>query len=238
MYKKDVINSQKELKIISQNNEEINTKAKYGPSKITRIPLNINENLAFFVATIIGDGHLKKSKFQITIECANNKLIFFLRDICKEIFKRDFNVYPRKIIQKGRQKRFCLIIDSKAIHNLLQYVFEIPKGKKSDIVKIPEYIKKTNKSIKAAFIIGILTTEGGKRRRGYGLSTASKKFLEGIINLLDDIGISTKKDKWINRKYQKEYYGMVFKKEGLINIIKICNNRKVRKIMSSCTNFN
>ena len=49
-YKKRVKNSQKNLIILSKDKKEINTKAKYGPSKPTKIPLYLNTKLAFFIA--------------------------------------------------------------------------------------------------------------------------------------------------------------------------------------------
>ncbi|MBU2616131.1 MAG: hypothetical protein KKC19_03435, partial [Nanoarchaeota archaeon] len=61
-YIEEIINSQKDLKLISKNKTELIVKAKYGPSKETSIPLVLNEELSFFIATIIGDGHLRKGK--------------------------------------------------------------------------------------------------------------------------------------------------------------------------------
>jgi len=209
-YKKEVIKSQEKLKKIAINNKEIITKAKFGPSKPTRIPLSINEELSFFIAAIIGDGHLKKNKLQISIECSNKRLIMYIKKICKKLFNREFNIHPVKI-RKGRKPTFNLIIDSKAIYNLLKEIFEIPSGKKSNIVKIPRYIIQTNKKIKIAFLKGIMATEGGKRRRGFGLSTSSEQLWKDLINLFEDVGIPVLKDKWIYKKYKKKYYGISFK---------------------------
>lgn len=212
MYKRNVFDSQKELKIISKNNKEFFTKAKFGPSKITRIPLNINEELAFFVGAIIGDGHLKKSKLQISIELSNKNLIKYLRDICKNIFQREFNIIPVKI-RKGKIQTFNMCMDSKSIYNLLKAVFEIPSGKKSNIVRVPKYIIKSNRKIKIAFLKGIMATEGGKRRRCFGLSTASKQMWKDLELIFNDVGIPISKDKWVHKKYKKEYYGISFKEQ-------------------------
>lgn len=236
-YNHEVFNSQRELKVLSNTPNEIIVKAKYGPSKPTKIPLNINEELACFVAAIIGDGHLKKSKFQTTIECSNKGILESLRSICIKIFRREFNISPRRIIQKGRKDRFCLRIDSKAIHNFLQYVFEIPAGKKSDIVKVPKHIKKANKSIKSAFLIGIMITDGGKRRRGFGLSTASKQLWEDLVILFNDIGIKVKTDKWVHKKYKKDYYGLFFKKERLSILTRECRSGQTGQILFRCNNL-
>ena len=210
--KRKIISSQKGLEIISKNNKEIFTKAKFGPSKITRIPLCINEKLAFFVSAIIGDGHLKKSKFQITIELTNKKLINYLSNICKELFNRKFNVLRVKL-RKGKQQSYHMCMDSKSIHNFLNSVFEIPIGKKSHIVKIPRIILNSNKKIKIAFLNGLLATEGGKRRRGFGLSTASEHLWKDLDLIFKDIGVIISKDSWIHKKYKKKYYGITFKEE-------------------------
>ena len=72
-----------------------------------------------------------------------------------------------------------MCIDSKAIYNLLTKIYEIPIGKKSNIVKIPTLISNSNKSIKSAFLIGVMVTDGEKRRRNAGISTASKDLWRG-----------------------------------------------------------
>jgi len=188
------------------------TKAKFGPSKITRIPLKITPNLAFFAGAIIGDGHLKKSKFQLVIELTNYNLLIKLKKICINVFKRSFN-FSKEIIRENKKPSKQLIMDSKAIHNLMNQLFEIPIGKKSDIVIVPTMITSASKKIKIAFLKGIMATEGGKRGRGYGLSTASKQLQEGIYLLLKEIGIDASLDQWVHKKYKKTYYGLVFKQD-------------------------
>ena len=229
-YKKDVIDSQKELKIITKNNIELITQAKYGPSKLTKIPLYLNEELAFLSGAIIGDGHLKKSKFQVTIECTNKKLIEFLQYICKVNFERKFNIRNVKL-RKGKKASFAMGIDSKSIHNFLKEIFEIPIGKKSHIVKIPLHIFNSTKSIKSAFLMGIMMTEGGKRRRKIGLSTASMQLWKDLSLLFEELGIKILKDKWIHKKYQKEYYGITFKPKYLSSLMRECRSGQTGQIL-------
>lgn len=211
-YVEQVINSQKELKIIKKTNKALYSKAKFGPSKITRIPLIINSDLTFFVGAIIGDGHLRKEKFQITIELTNYGLLDKLKKICNKEFRRDFNI-SNKIKRINRKPTKYLIIDSKAIFNLLNNVFEIPMGKKSHIVTVPKQIILSSKKNKIEFLKGIMATEGGKRKRGYGMSTASKQLRDEICQLLNEIEIKTNIDQWIHKRYKKTYYGLVFKKD-------------------------
>lgn len=234
-FKKDVINSQMDLHILSKSNDEIIVKAKFGPSKPTNIPLIINESLSCFVAAVIGDGHIRKNKFQVYLDGTNQKLIRSFQDITKSLFKRDFNISCD--IPRNKFKRYCLIIDSKAIHNLLTIVFETPAGKKSHLVKVPEYIKNSNVSIKAAFLIGILVTEGGRRRREYGLSTASKTLREELTELFNDLGIEVKLDEWTHKVYNKKYYGLVFRKKKLSEIISKCEDQNIKLLINCCLNF-
>ncbi len=222
-FKKLVINSQRDLNILSSKKNYIITKAKYGPSKETKIPLNIDKDLAFFTAAIIGDGHLKKSKKQISIELSNKKLLEYLRKICITSFNRTFNICSIKQ-REGKKPSWHMSIDSKSIHNFLNQALEIPIGKKSHKVIIPKIIKKADKETKKAFLQGIMATEGGKRRRGYGLSTASKKLWEELILLFEELNIPTQKDKWIYKKYKKEYYGLTFKKDCYNYLMRRCRS--------------
>jgi len=224
-----VLKSQKELKVLKQNKEYLITKARFGPSKETKIPLYLDENLAFFVATIIGDGNLKKAKLQISIELSDKKLIEYIRETCLNLFNRSFNIHP-VIEREGKKQTYQMVMDNKSIYCLLNKVFNIPIGKKSNIVCVPNIIKKSNKSIKSAFIIGIMLTEGGKRRRGVGMSTASKMLWEDLSNLFEDVGIKVSKDRWIYKKYNKEYYGLYFKIDKIHFILEGCKNKELKDI--------
>lgn len=222
-YKKLTIKSQESLKIITKTKDHLITKAKYGPSKETKIPLTITKELSFLAATIIGDGHLKKSKKQISIELTNLDLLKQIQQYCITTFNRKFNINPVKQ-RLNRKQSWQIPIDSKAIYNLFNQTFEIPIGKKSHLVKVPEVIKISNQKIKKSFLQGIMATEGGKRRRGYGLSTASKELQEGLVDLFANIGIPTTKDKWIYKKYKKEYYGLIFKKDYYEFLMRECRS--------------
>src|SRR3989344_2970615 len=210
-YKSKVIFSQRDLTTSIKNDNYLVVKAKYGPSRLTKIPLAISEELAFFVAAIIGDGHLSGHKLQI-------------------IFARKFNIKPIKL-RENRLPTFCLYIDSKAIFNLLNQVFDVKRGKKSDVVKILEFIAKSNVCIKKAFVMGILATEGGRRKRGIGMSSASFYLWKDIIFLLDNLGIKVLSDKWKNKKYNKEYYGISFRKDYISLITRGCQSGQMDQFL-------
>ncbi len=237
MYQEDVISSQRDLTVIKRSSSHLVVKAKRGPSKNTVISLNLNEKIAFFSAVIIGDGHLKREKMQIVFECTNREIIYHLTSLCKSLFNRDFNHSPIKP-RLNKKPSFQFRIDSKAIYNLLREVFEIPSGKKSDVVKVPLHILRSkNNSIKAAFLIGIMVTEGGNRRRGFGLSTASKELRDNLVQLFQSLNVEVLTDKWTNKKYNKDYYGICYKRYLLKLIVNKCKDKEVREIIYKCPNL-
>jgi len=234
--RKEVLKSQENLKIINITNNEVITKAKFGPSKEIRIPFLLNNLLSFFTATIIGDGHLKKSKQRTSIELSNIELIKYIQKVCKELFNREFKIHSVKP-REGRKQTYYIAMDSKAIHSLLNKVFEIQIGKKSNIVYIPSLIKKSSDSIKSSFLMGIMFTEGGNRRRGYGLSTSSKKLWEDLTKMFNELGIKVFLDKWIYKKYNKEYYGLYFKKDKIKILLEKCKNKELKDFFEKTFNY-
>ena len=235
-FKESVIKSQEELKLININKKYLIVKAKFGPSKETKIPLKLSEELAFFVGAIIGDGHLKKHKLQIVIELSNKDLINFLQKICLELFDRKFNISKDRI-RPPRKITNYILMDSKAIYNLLNKTFEIPKGKKSHIVKIPKFIFQSNKSVKSAFLIGVMLTEGGRRHGGVGLSTASEQFWRDLVSLFESLSIKVSTDKWEHKKYKKSYYGISFKEKNIFLLMRGCRSGQTGQILLRCKSF-
>ena len=137
-------------------------------------------------------------------------MILQLIKICKLNFDREFNLLSR--IKDGKMY-YSILMDSKAIYNFLRDVFKIPPGKKSHVVRVPECIRSSNKEVKYAFLHGIMATEGGKRKRGYGMSTASITLWMDLVHLFNDVGIVVKTDRWVHQTYKKEYYGLYFRTE-------------------------
>lgn len=61
--------------------------------------------------------------------------------------------------------------------------------------------------------------KGGRRKTGYGLSTASFTLWIDLIKLFNDIGIIVKRDKWTHQTYKKEYYGISFKEREYLSLL-------------------
>ncbi len=149
---KKILESQKGLEIIKRTNKEIFTKAKRGPSKITKIPFFLSPGLSFFFFFFIWDGHLRKDKLQISIEMSNRKILEEIIKICNKEFNRKFNICKVKR-RKNKKQTFNVIIDSKSILLFLNEVFEIPRGKKSNLVGVPREILLSDNKNKIYFEI-------------------------------------------------------------------------------------
>ena len=48
--------------------------------------------------------------------------------------------------------------------------------------------------------------------------------MEGLIKIFEELNISTWKDKWIYKKYDKEYHGITFKPNELKILMRECRS--------------
>ena len=231
-YEEKVLNLGKSMRIISLEKDSLNVQSRYGPSKIVKLPLKINPDLSCFIAVVIGDGHLSKEKFRTTIESSNKELLEVLSSIINKLFSMNTNI--KEIKKRERKKQtYHLSAYSKAVQELLSLVFNIPRGKKSDFVKIPEEIHKAKDSIKAAFVIGLLAAEGSRRgEHSVRICSASQDLLIGTKKLLLDLKIPSKTESWINKKYKKQYYSLSFKRTYLRSLTRGCRSGQTGLILS------
>tara|TARA_Y100000310_G_C20502428_1_gene724673 strand:- start:584 stop:988 length:405 start_codon:yes stop_codon:yes gene_type:complete len=96
---------------------------------------------------------------------------------------------------------------------------EIPRGKKSSIVFVPEKIKKASLEIKKYFLAGYFDTDGGFRGSTLGFTTASKRLNLEVSDLLVEFNIGHSLDSWVNKKYKKEFYGIRIRKKEIDNFL-------------------
>ncbi|MBI5872515.1 hypothetical protein HZB88_05555 [archaeon] len=188
-YQKGVLELSNRMRVVSIDKNTVYLQARYGPSPIVKIPLKISEDLSCFVAIVIGDGHLKKNKFVTSIEVSNRKLLVILSKIIFKLFS--IRTVIKKVKKRmGKKQTYHLTIYSKAVQELLNIIFGIPRGKKSSIVNIPRPILLENKNIQSSFMVGLLVTEGSKKgRRRVRISTSSKVLTMGIQKVLNNFGI-------------------------------------------------
>lgn len=180
---------------------------------IARIPKKISQELAWLAATILCDGHIDKNKSRVVFNLSDRELIKKIEIAFNNIFEIKSCNYLIKDKPQSIKQLFGLNSENRGAVRFLNNFLEIPAGKKCDIIKVPESILQSSPEIKRAFLKGVFETDGGKRRKGLGLTSASKKFRDQNFELLQEFGIKASKDEWINKLYNKKYYGFQFKIE-------------------------
>lgn|GEM_PF-1165131 len=231
-YQEEVFRLSDRMRLISLDKSSICVQAKYGPSRVVKLPLSINEDISCLTALIIGDGHLLRSKFRTSIESSNKELLVSVSNIIKS----SFHIKPLiKNVKKreGKKQTYHLTIYSKAVQELLSRIFSIPLGKKSHCVRVPIQILNSNKAIKSAFIIGLLAAEGSKKdKKRVRICSASKKLLLDSQDLLKKLEVNSSIESWINKKYKKEYYSLSFKRDHLDSLMRGCRSGQTGQILS------
>lgn len=220
--------------LISEDKGNFYFKAKTGPSKVTKIPKKINEEISCYTGIIIGDGHIAKNKKRIAIELVDLNLIKKLQKLTISLFMIKSPIY--KIIDKrpNRKIRYKLQIDNSMIHTFFNKVIGIPKGNKSSIVCVPSIIKRGTIKNKKALLIGLFVADGGKRYwTKIGLSTASRVLREDVSQLLNEIKLKHSKDQWIYKKYKKEYFGIYFTRKSLNQLMWGCRSGQTGQFLDS-----
>jgi len=152
-------------------------------SSVIKFPKKVTPEIAEFIGMVIGDGHLDLTK----LEFHNN---------CRELRERYisllnmFNVRYR--VFKSRNTR-VVQVTSRILNRVLNEVFEIPFGKKSDKVFIPQLILKSEDSVLSRFLRGYFDCDGyvPKGRRDLELATASRVMSEHLRLALLRFGITS-----------------------------------------------
>lgn len=178
---------------------------------VIRIPKNISAELAWLVAATLCDGHIDKNKSRVTFNLTEKKLIKKIEVFFSYVFELKSCKYNVKEKPQSVKQLYGINEENKVVVRFLNKFLEIPAGKKCNIITVPEIIQQSHPEIKKAFLKGLFDTDGGKRRKGLGLTSASEKFRDQNFKLLQEFGIKPSKDEWINKLYNKKYYGLQFK---------------------------
>ncbi len=169
------------------------------------LPKYLNENLAEFVGIVIGDGHLhhqirRDSNFySLTISCNFTEDMDYFNNVINPLFEKLFNT-KLSVIKNKKLNYFNAVKCSKSVVNFLNLNFSIPIGNKTSDIQIPQSILKSNNSIKAAFIRGLvdtdfsLTFQKKKQFHNYPIikcSLKSKNIICQLNGVLAEFGFKT-----------------------------------------------
>lgn len=157
-----------------------------------KLPLEISEDLAYFIGYSYGDGHVQTDKFNephtLSLACSNdyleiqNKLI----DIAKKEFQYNINV------KDGNGDLKVLYVCSKRL------LYHLSQNKllkqKSNNQPFPEIILKSSSDIQSAFLSGYFDADGhaSGRKKGYVFASVNKNFLQQIQLILMANGVPSK----------------------------------------------
>jgi intein/homing endonuclease len=150
----------------------------------TTYDIPLNEDLAFWIGLIITDGHLFKLKaagyidFSSSVESSLGALYDRLT---KQLFNIETHCRQRN---NCYSYRFC----NNDLHNMLTAI-GIPNGNKSLIIRIPELILKSPRSVIMAFLAGIIEGDGCVSGNRVRIGTSSIGFANDLVDLARMLGI-------------------------------------------------
>ncbi|MDO8428592.1 MAG: LAGLIDADG family homing endonuclease [Candidatus Diapherotrites archaeon] len=181
------------------------------------VPKQLTSEMAFLVGAILGDGHLGDRT--VSFELTDEELIQKITAIANKLFQTDFAHKKRiRLIRPNRKNSFTLYLDSKVITRFFNKFFEIPIGKKSDIIIVPSLIKSSSKEIQEAFLAGIFETDGCETKKEFTITTASEQFCNELYELIKGFGVPVHTSFWLNKVYHKKYYRVHFSKKLVISV--------------------
>jgi len=197
-----------------------------------------SKDLFYLIGVIYGDGYIRhgpKSKkdpsphYGITIDISD---IEYLREEILPLFQKFTNTKAQVKIRtfENRKTRGCLVVSCKKFYKLLTEEIQTHKGPKTRDIDISPVIKAALMELKKEFIAGYFDTDGGFRGKVIGITTNNKNFQEFFYETVTETGIRCSYEKWFNKKYQKDYYGVRIKIGDIDKFLKTFRLRNFEKL--------
>jgi len=212
------------------------------------LPSIISDDLLYCVGVIIGDGSLpihfttKGTRIYPVYICGTNEeyLQGSIPPLMSRVFK--INCVPKSREREGKKPLYEWCVSSKPLQRYLNVLFDVPIGKKSGDVRIPEIVRNLPPLERVPLIVGLMDTDWGFEKWHFGTGTKSEQLLEDTIETLMRIdGALTlrKEERLINGKFKtfsthvpnnniKQLYNLIAQRYKLKNIEKI---KTIRKMM-------
>ena len=200
------------------------------------LPKAITPKISYIMGYLVGDGCFDSSKkhYRVKISETNkNQLEYVLKPLLVETLGAEPII---KNEGSGRLNSNFILINSKPIFRFLRNILGIKVG------EIPALVKKMDATNKSFFLRGVFDSEGcadasylGSKIRVF---QASKEFLDEVIELFSDIGITTNgpygpffKYPSEKFKYQSKWYAIeIRKKSEILKFIDKVGSSHVGKI--------
>ncbi|MBI2079470.1 signal recognition particle receptor subunit alpha [Candidatus Micrarchaeota archaeon] len=190
--------------------------------KKVKLPLGMDNKLAEFFGYVFGDGHLERGYVEVTNN--DEEILNRLVELSKHLFGSEGGIRADK---RNGVKKFFLA--SKPVFLFLTKVAGVPKGNKSSIMKMPDYLLKSSNETIKYFIRSYFDTDGyvEKDSRHIEFCSASSLFIQQLRILLLRFGLFSNISK---RKIKdKEYYRLFLKSDDVIKFGTIISTVLKRK---------
>ena len=148
-----------------------------------RLPRILDEDLAKFLALMLTEGSLDSKNKRVNI---SGETAFIGERLGKDIFGLE-----GKVDSYRKDIRMINFYSASLVEFLSDY-FCIPKGKKSHKITIPKCIFTSPKSVKSAFIAGLLEGDGTITKNMVRYFTSSKEMAEDTARLLASLAIHSR----------------------------------------------
>jgi len=182
------------------------------------------KGMSYLIGVISGDGHLNKKNSNLEIsdgQSNENKLKLSKKylEFIDGIFKKEFNI-TGKMTKEGKCWRYR--INNKWLCRFINQYFEIPFGKKSNIIKLPENILNSNERY---FWRGLMDTDGFVREKRKQIS-----FKSNSIRLIKQFKEFCEKNNMVATiRKEKRGWGLRILTKSFLNYAKIIGFSHPRK---------
>ncbi len=188
-----------------------------------KLPLKINEDLAYFLGVLAGDGYMREPKMGQrggwTIQMHEDDFEYQV-NVYAPLVERLFGCLPKlyRTKRKDGRRNFYSSLNSVIAVLYLTKVFNIKSGYKVDKVTIPSFIyKNKNPRLKLAFIRGLFDTDGTVTSGVVKFSTVSRILYSQVRKILLEVGIANTVNKWLKNGRSRLLYTLRISKYSLKN---------------------
>ncbi len=200
-----------------------------------KLPFELNEELAYFLGVLAGDGYLKEPKAHQrggwTVEMCEDDYDFQV-GVYRPIVERLFGCTPKLYLNKRKYGRNNLYsrINSMIMVFYLTRALGMISGSKAHVVETPSFIYK-NKDLRLtlAFISGLFDTDGTVTSGRVKFSTVSKRLFHQIKRILSKADIHHSSNIWLKNNRSRLLYTVRISNRSLEKFNKLIGFRNNRK---------
>jgi len=156
----------------------------HGNQVMTDLPSILDDELAFFLGYLSGDGFMAKNEddHRVGVSVAHSS---YLMDEMPELMKRLFNVNVHRM-QKPNDRSVTFVMDNRAVKEFLQMNGMEKAGSRD--VAVPRLIRQSPANIVGAYLRGLFEADGSLTHGYPNLGTSSAQLAREVSTLLIGLG--------------------------------------------------